>query len=202
MLCYLNPNLRKLVIDILPTHHQKRIISDYTTIIIKAQRNRIMFCRPHISIVLACLILLCSTSHAASIEVEDAWVREAPPSARTLAAYMRIINTTAADLSITKIASPSFKKLEIHQTSTTNNMMRMHKVEQATLPARGNLTLEPGGKHLMLFSPKQRFKAGDHVIINLSFSNGSQHEVHAIVKKDNGMSHHKKHNDDSHHHHH
>jgi len=129
-------------------------------------------------------------AHAATVQVEDVWVREAPPSSTTLAAYMRIHNPGTRDLTIFEITSPSFKKIEIHQTTIVNNMMRMEKVEHATIPAHGELILEPSGKHLMLFNPESSLKAGDRVTIILSFKNNQHQEIQAEVKKADSMNHH------------
>jgi len=143
-----------------------------------------------IAVGIVCFSLLYSTVHAATVQVKDAWVREAPPSATTLAAYMRIRNPTATEITIMGISSPSFKKIEIHQTTMVNNMMRMEKVARATIPAHGELILEPGEKHLMLLNPERRLKAGDHVTINLSFKNNQHQEIQAEVKKAASTNHH------------
>lgn len=143
-----------------------------------------------IAVGIVCFALLYSTAHAATVQVEDPWVREAPPSSTTLAAYMRIHNPTATDVTIMEISSPSFKKIEMHQTTIVNNIMRMKKIEGATIPALGELILEPGEKHLMLFNPERRLKAGDHVTIHLSFKKNQRQEVQAEVKKAASMNHH------------
>jgi len=39
------------------------------------------------------LLLSCSLSADPVIEVQQAWIREAPPASRVLAGYMPIINT-------------------------------------------------------------------------------------------------------------
>ncbi len=133
--------------------------------------------------------LLVSSSHAAVTQIEDAWIREAPPSSTTLAAYMRILNPNTTDLIITNISSPAFKKIEVHQTTTKNNIVRMRKLERVRIPAHGELILEPGQKHLMLFKPNLKLKTDDSVIINIRFENGKQQEILAKVKKANNMNH-------------
>ncbi len=143
-----------------------------------------------IAAAIVCFFLLYSTVYAATVQVEDVWVREAPPSSTALAAYMRIHNPTATELTIMEISSPSFEKVEIHQTTIVNNMMRMEKVVVATIPAHGELALKPGEKHLMLLNPKRRLKAGDHVTINLSFKKNQRQEIQAEVKKAASTNHH------------
>ncbi|NOY71660.1 MAG: copper chaperone PCu(A)C [Gammaproteobacteria bacterium] len=133
--------------------------------------------------------LFTSSSHAAVTQVEDAWVREAPPSSTTLAAYMRLFNSSATDLIITNISSPAFKKIEVHQTTTKNNIVKMRKLERVSIPAHGELILEPGQKHLMLFKPNLKLKTGDAITLNIRFENGKQQEIRAEVKKANDMNH-------------
>jgi copper(I)-binding protein len=52
------------------------------------------------------LLLSFSPAYGATLEVHDAWIREAPPTSSVLAAYMVISNTGEAPVEITAIASP------------------------------------------------------------------------------------------------
>ena len=128
------------------------------------------------------------------LEITDAWVREAPPSSRVLAAYMSINNTTESAISITEISSPDFETAELHRTVIDDGVARMLRVEQLDVPAGENIRLEPGGLHLMLFTPQRMLSAGDEISLTIHLSSDTCLFISApVVRKAGG--------DHSHHHH-
>jgi hypothetical protein len=120
------------------------------------------------------------------IVIENAWVREAPPVAKMLAAYMTIENHTDKEHVLTGVTSASFKKVEMHKSMQKDGMATMQKQKQLTIPAGGEIKLQPGGYHLMLFNPSKPLKAGDEVSFTLTFANGSVTTITAKVKKATG----------------
>jgi copper(I)-binding protein len=144
-------------------------------------------------IVSASLLLVSITAAAhtsGGIVVNDAWVREAPPVAKVLAAYLTIENHTDKDKVLTAVSSSSFDKIEIHKSMQKGGMATMEQQKQLTVPAQGKVALEPGSFHLMLFTPAKTLKAGDKVDFTLKFQNGSTMTITAPVKKATGGHHH------------
>ena len=113
------------------------------------------------------MVIAGSTLAAPTMDVIDGWVREAPPTSRVLAAYMRIINLTEGDLTVTGITSPDFEAADLHRTVVEDGVARMLPVPELTIPAGGSITLEPGGLHLMLFDPVRPLQQGDSVTLVL-----------------------------------
>jgi copper(I)-binding protein len=113
------------------------------------------------------MVIAGSTLAAPTMDVIDGWVREAPPTSRVLAAYMRIINQTEGDLTVTGITSPDFEAADLHRTVVEDGVARMLPVPELTIPAGGSITLEPGGLHLMLFDPVRPLQQGDSVTLVL-----------------------------------
>ncbi len=135
-------------------------------------------------------------AHAETLNVTEAWVREAPPTSAVNAAYMHIANPGTKEQVITGASSPQFDTVEIHRTEIVDGMARMLPQERLPIPAGGSVNLEPNGLHLMLIQAKQALKAGDHVEINLSLDSGATQKIDAEVRPGmaEGMDH-------SHHHH-
>lgn len=142
------------------------------------------------------LLLSCALSADPVIEVQQAWIREAPPASRVLVAYMTIINTGDAPAEITGMSSPDFTRAELHQTRVEDGVARMIPVDSITVPAGGRVQLEPGGMHLMLFDPGRPLKADDIVRFEVEQSGGATLSIEARVTRDPGG------NDTHHHHHH
>lgn len=143
------------------------------------------------------VILLAATSLAGAdsgLQVSEPWVREAPPTSRVLAAYLTLVNTDDNTVTVTAISSPDFKNAEIHRTFIEAGVARMLPVKQLEVPAGGQLMLEPGGHHLMLFDPLRTLTAGETVTLIIHMNNGKQLSATAPVIRKTGEDH-------SHHHH-
>ena len=134
-------------------------------------------------LLLFCLTLLSAIcAGAGEISVTNPWIREAPPVAKMLAAYMTISNNSNHRVHLESAASIDFEMVEIHRTVTQEGMSHMMKQSSLQLEGGGNVTLEPGGYHLMLIKPKQFLKAGDKVKLQLNFDNGEAVDVTAVVR--------------------
>ncbi len=121
-------------------------------------------------LVLAC-VLLAACSREPVLEVEEAWIREAPEGATVLAGYMRIVHRHGEALELVGAESPHFSRVELHATRTDGERMRMEQLD--TVELSGDVTrFEPGGLHLMLMSPDGEVRAGDLIPVRLHFSDG------------------------------
>ncbi len=114
-----------------------------------------------------------SSSAADSIMVQDAWVRSAPPNAKALAAYMKIINTSAEQRALISASSSRFGRVEMHKSEMHEGIMKMIPQKQLTVPAGGSLLLKPMSYHLMLMKPVSVPREGDLVDFDLRFDDGT-----------------------------
>ncbi|MBI5666302.1 MAG: copper chaperone PCu(A)C [Nitrospirae bacterium] len=140
-----------------------------------------------------CLILillnLFSSAYAhEQVSVANSWVRSAPPGADVLAAYMVLKNESDEARVLTKVSSNMFERVEIHKTEMHEGMMKMIPQDSLSIPAGGEVTLEPGGSHLMLIGPKSAPKEGEEVDLLLKFSNGHSQRIKAPVRGDKNKS--------------
>ena len=136
----------------------------------------------------ALIFLFTTLSNAVSasptgLSVTDAWIAEAPPVSKVMVAYMTIENNAAEDITIVKAESDLYSSIEFHETRHEDGMARMIRHENLLVPASGHITLKRGGKHLMLFNPVKRLKAGDTVTIKLTTENNIKKNIKIAVKK-------------------
>ena len=117
------------------------------------------------------------------MSVKNAWIAEAPPVSKVMVAYLTIENNSAEDIIIVKAESDLYSSIEFHETRHEDGMARMLRHDSLLIPANGHLILKRGGKHLMLFNPVRRLKAGDNVSINLTTKNNVKKIIHVTVKK-------------------
>jgi len=115
--------------------------------------------------------------------VENAWVREAPPNAHMMAAYMTLNNTGADDAVLTQVDSPAFGHVMLHKSEVVDGVARMIHQDEIVIPARGAVELKPGSFHLMMPAPEKRLVEGDRVDFILTFADGATTRVQADVRK-------------------
>lgn len=135
--------------------------------------------------------------NASQLQVTDAWIPEAPPVARVMAAYLTLNNPSDKNLTLTSVSSPDFKRVEMHRTENKDGMSRMVRQNNVEIPAKGRTEFKPGGLHLMLMQPKRAIKKGDTVMLVLTVDKQTL-SVKATVKEatlDDHSAH-------GHHHHH
>ena len=127
-----------------------------------------------ILIVAACLLAL--ASHASTLHTPlsflDGWVRAAPSVAKVMAGYGRLTNATSEPLRIESLSSPAFERVELHEMSMNDGVMKMRRRDPITLEPNQELSLEPGGWHLMLIGPKTPQPAGQQVEVEITTDQG------------------------------
>ncbi len=130
---------------------------------------------------------------AATVTVEKPFARKAMKAQRNSAAFMTLRNNGPA-VAIVAAESPVAEIVELHTHIHDNGVMRMRKIDKIELPAGGEVTLKPGGLHVMLLGLKQDLNEGDRVSVTLKFSDGSRKTIEAPVRmvmrpKMKGMKH-------------
>jgi copper(I)-binding protein len=112
----------------------------------------------------------------AGIVVSDAWIRETPPNAAVAGGYLTL-RSGAADR-LLSVDTPAAASVEIHEMSHEGGMMRMRELADVVeLPAGADVTLKPGGHHLMFIDPVEPVRAGQSIEATLRFANAPEQTV-------------------------
>ncbi|KAA3626046.1 MAG: copper chaperone PCu(A)C [Proteobacteria bacterium] len=135
------------------------------------------------------MVVTMSWAHAVDrgVVIESPWIREAPPTAKALAGYMKIRNHSSQK-TLVSAESDDFQSVMLHQTVTKDGMAMMIHRQRIELPKGVELIFEPGGYHLMLLRPKRPLRLGDQVAIDLVFSDGTRQTVEFTVSRSDGNS--------------
>jgi copper(I)-binding protein len=80
----------------------------------------------------------------------DVEVTPPMPGRQMSAGYLVLTNNTDEAIIIDGVRSPQFGAVEVHETTLEDGISRMRRIEELVVPAHGSVTLERGGKHLML----------------------------------------------------
>ena len=83
------------------------------------------------------------------------------------AGYLRIGNRSGSDIRITRVSSPEYGSVEMHETVIEDGVARMRAIPVLEIADGETVVFERGGKHLMLMQP-----AGEPRTITLNFYSG------------------------------
>jgi copper(I)-binding protein len=128
------------------------------------------------------LAAVCATSALAAespIRASHAWTRPAAAGGNA-AGYVTLINAGGPD-ALVSAASPIAQQVELHTSSMAGGVMRMGAEAAAPIAAHGQLSLAPGGRHLMFIGLKRPLHLGDHAPAILAFKSGATVKVDFMV---------------------
>ncbi|WP_250655446.1 copper chaperone PCu(A)C [Alkalimarinus coralli] len=140
----------------------------------------------------SCLILVLSLSAVTAsaemnhtkktdIQAHMTWVRAVPPVATITAAYMMLHNYSQQDDRLIGIESPVAGVVEMHASDMSDGVMKMVKLQEVVVPAKGFVMFEPAGNHIMLIDLKQPLKVGSMVPLTLVFEHHGRVDMQLVV---------------------
>lgn len=100
----------------------------------------------------------------------------APGAGMPMAAgYLRIDNRSGSDIRITRVSSPEYGSVEMHETVVEDGIARMRAIPVLEIANGEAAVFERGGRHLMLMQPvgeprtvTLNFYSGDVLLLNVS----------------------------------
>lgn len=101
----------------------------------------------------------------AQVQVDEPWVRATVAQQKVTGAFMRL--TAPQDARLVSAQSPVAGRVEIHEMTMENNVMKMRPVDAIELPAGKVVELKPGGYHVMLFDLKRPVVEGETMPLTL-----------------------------------
>lgn len=108
------------------------------------------------------------------LEIKDVWARPGRTGGVS-AIYMSILNGSSESDTLMSLSSPAAGMVEIHETyEQEEGMMGMRPAGTVVAPARGSLSLKPGGLHVMLMQLNRELAEGDSVKFTVEFTNAGE----------------------------
>ena len=132
--------------------------------------------------ILATFLVLaaCGQSEAPKVEAHDAWARAVAAPGGMAAAYLKISNKGGEDR-LLSVHSERGSGASIHMTRMSGGVMKMRAMpEGLPVPAHGEVTLVPGGTHVMLEGAGPLL-AGDRFDLVLRFEKSGEMTVPVSV---------------------
>ena len=104
------------------------------------------------------------------------------PGRAATAAYMTLHNSSDRAVVLQRISSPSFGVVEMHESTITDGIARMQRLDSLTIAAKSSVQLATGGKHLMLREPQEALMPGSNISLHLHYDDGGVLILNAPVQ--------------------
>ncbi len=153
----------------------------------------------------ACANSVPPANDRAGIQVSDAWLRAVPamagdmpgmptpePTRPTdaehiapldLPVYMTIRNTGNQHDRLLKAKTDIAQKVELHSMLMQGGQMKMSPVDSIEIPAGGEIKLQSGGDHIMLFGITRELKVGNGISLTLEFEKAGTIPVQVEIRE-------------------
>lgn len=123
-----------------------------------------------------------AASNSRAIEVTSAYFRLMPPGQTVSAGFFQLYNHLPESISIVDVLSDRLERVEIHQHTHDNGVMRMRKVESLSVEAGAALMFKPGGYHLMLFDVPEGIEPEEAINIRLLLASGAEVKIALLAR--------------------
>lgn len=116
----------------------------------------------------------------AVVEVTDAFCRPTQAGRAVTGCYMTL--TASRNDRLVSAAFAGAERVEIHEMTTTDGMMRMAELPDGLpLPAGEAVQLKPGSNHIMLLGLTQPLAEGERLSMSLTFEQAVPYEVNVVI---------------------
>jgi len=136
------------------------------------------------ALVVGLVATACGGGDSGSIEVQEARFRLAREDLG--AGYMTISNTTGDDVTLEAVSADGVGRIELHESVAADDgtMAMESRPDGFLIEAGQTVSLQPGGKHLMLFDPENT----DDLTLDLDFGDQTVSVVASFDEEASAMS--------------
>ncbi len=112
------------------------------------------------------------------LQIDEPWARATPAGGSVSAGFLVVRNLGNRNDRLVSVSSSAVARVEIHEARNEHGMMKMRPLPDGMdIPAGAEVSLQPGGYHLMILEPRQPFVGGDVVVATLHFQQAGDVEV-------------------------
>lgn len=116
------------------------------------------------------------------VDIESPWARPAPEGG-TSALYMTLVNGTAMSDTLKRVEIALADTAEIHETyQKENDVMGMRPIGPVPIAPKSRITLEPGGRHVMLLNLRGPLTADSTTSVTVTFANAGSRRIQVPIQ--------------------
>lgn len=119
-----------------------------------------------------------------NLSIENAYIKQTPPNAKTTAIFLTIKNDSDKDISLLKAKTNLSEISELHTHANENGKTIMKEVPNIEIKAHSSTELKPGGLHIMIFDIKNQIDENTQTDLTLYFDNNQSIELKNIPSKE------------------
>lgn len=116
-----------------------------------------------------------------ALRIVNPWTRAAGQGMQG-GGFLTIRNTGATPDTLLSATSPAAGRLELHTHIRDGDVMRMRPVIDIPIPANGEVSLQPGGLHLMLIGLTRPMNDGQSIPVTLRFEQAGEVTIQLAVQ--------------------
>ena len=105
--------------------------------------------------------------------------------------YISVFNNTKENQVIKSVSTSLSKVSEFHTSTMIDNINKMIKLEEISVPAKSSLFFQPGKKHIMVMNIKKKLNDGDEFDLEFVLADGSilKSKIKVLNRKLKTMNH-------------
>ncbi|WP_026501186.1 copper chaperone PCu(A)C [Bartonella clarridgeiae] len=116
------------------------------------------------------------------LEIIHPWTRVTPKGSKVSSGYLYIINHSDTPDRLIAVSTNRAQETEIHSMTITTDIMQMKKISNGIeIPGKGEITLKPGGHHIMFMGISQPFQQNEKINAKLIFEKAGTIDVDFFV---------------------
>jgi periplasmic copper chaperone A len=123
------------------------------------------------AVVFALMVVLaaCGREEPAALTATEITAYAPLPGQPAGVAYFWLTNSAATAVTLRRVTSPEFARVEMHTTLVDDGLSRMTALDSLTIAEHSGIAFAPGGPHLMLMEPVSGLDVGDVVTLEFHF---------------------------------
>lgn len=98
-------------------------------------------------------VAACDSGGRTPVVATNVVITAPAPGMPVAAGYLEISNHSGTAIRITRVSSPDYESVEMHETVVEEDVARMRAIPLLEIEDGGTVVFERGGKHLMLMRP-------------------------------------------------
>ena len=118
-------------------------------------------------LLLLAVMAACTSEPQPPLVASDVVVTRPLPGMKMSAAYLSLANNSDQAIRISRVASAQYESVQLHETRIEDGVARMRAIPVLEIAAGETVTLQRGGKHLMLMRP-----TGSSDTVSIQFLDG------------------------------
>jgi copper(I)-binding protein len=104
-------------------------------------------------VLIVLLLVSCTEPAGPPILVSNVVVTAAARDMPMAAAYLDFANRSGETIRITRVTSPNYESVQMHETTIEDGIARMRRLDSVEIPNNEIVHFDRGGLHLMLMRP-------------------------------------------------